>query len=135
MLGGVENRTAVSPVFVGRRQELAGLTDALERACGGEPQALLVGGEAGVGKTRLLEEFLVAARSADAVTAVGGCLELGADGRSNRQIAESLYISPKTASVHVSNILAKLGMAGRTEAAATAHRLRLVEPAGTRVTG
>jgi DNA-binding CsgD family transcriptional regulator len=80
MLGGVENRTAVSPVFVGRRQELAGLTDALDRADDGAPQALLVGGEAGVGKTRLLEEFLAAARRRGAVTAVGGCLELGADG-------------------------------------------------------
>ncbi|MGB8941583.1 MAG: response regulator transcription factor, partial [Streptomyces sp.] len=48
-----------------------------------------------------------------------------AAGRSNRQIAEELFISPKTASVHVSNILAKLGVAGRGEAAALAHRLRL----------
>ncbi|MFD0529967.1 LuxR C-terminal-related transcriptional regulator [Kitasatospora arboriphila] len=48
-------------------------------------------------------------------------------GRTNRQIAEELYISPKTASVHVSNILAKLGVSGRGEAAAVAHRLRLFE--------
>ncbi|GAA1091048.1 hypothetical protein GCM10009577_11130 [Streptomyces javensis] len=54
-------------------------------------------------------------------------LRLVADGRSNRQIAEELFISPKTASVHVSNILAKLGVSGRTEAAAVAHRLRLVD--------
>jgi DNA-binding CsgD family transcriptional regulator/tetratricopeptide (TPR) repeat protein len=52
-------------------------------------------------------------------------LRLVASGRSNRQIAEHLFISTKTASVHVSNILAKLGASGRTEAAATAHRLRL----------
>lgn len=50
---------------------------------------------------------------------------LVAAGHSNRRIAEELYISPKTASVHVSNILAKLGVAGRGEAAALAHRLRL----------
>jgi DNA-binding NarL/FixJ family response regulator len=37
-----------------------------------------------------------------------------------------LFISPKTASVHVSNILAKLGVATRVEAAAVAHRLGLV---------
>ncbi|AXK37452.1 LuxR family transcriptional regulator [Streptomyces armeniacus] len=80
MLSGVENRTAVSPVFVGRTEELAALTDGLARAAAGEPQAVLVGGEAGVGKTRLLEEFLSAARDAGAVTALGGCLELGADG-------------------------------------------------------
>ncbi|MET8069227.1 LuxR C-terminal-related transcriptional regulator [Streptomyces sp. NPDC005271] len=36
-------------------------------------------------------------------------------------------IAPKTASVHVSNILAKLGVSGRVEAAAMAHRLRLVD--------
>jgi DNA-binding CsgD family transcriptional regulator/tetratricopeptide (TPR) repeat protein len=52
-------------------------------------------------------------------------LALVAAGRSNRQIAETLFISPKTASVHVSNILAKLGVAGRVEAAAVAHRLGL----------
>jgi DNA-binding CsgD family transcriptional regulator len=50
-------------------------------------------------------------------------LALVAEGRTNRQIAEALFISDKTASVHVSNILAKLGVANRAEAAATVHRL------------
>jgi ATP/maltotriose-dependent transcriptional regulator MalT len=45
-----------------------------------------------------------------------------AAGRTNKQIAEELYISPKTASVHVSNILAKLGVSGRGEASALAHQ-------------
>jgi DNA-binding CsgD family transcriptional regulator/tetratricopeptide (TPR) repeat protein len=45
-----------------------------------------------------------------------------ADGRTNRQIAEELFITEKTASVHVSNILSKLGAANRGEAAALAHR-------------
>jgi DNA-binding NarL/FixJ family response regulator len=49
-------------------------------------------------------------------------LELLAEGRSNPQIAAELFISPKTASVHVSNILGKLGVTGRGEAAAIAHR-------------
>jgi DNA-binding CsgD family transcriptional regulator len=52
-------------------------------------------------------------------------LALVAAGRSSRQIAQALFISPRTASVHVSNILAKLGVAGRVEAAAIAHRLGL----------
>ena len=52
-------------------------------------------------------------------------LRLVAAGRSNSQIAGELFISPKTASVHVSNILAKLGVHTRVEAAATAHRLGL----------
>ncbi|WP_225799265.1 helix-turn-helix transcriptional regulator [Streptomyces sp. NK15101] len=79
MLGAVETRS-VSPVFVGRAGELTALTEALSRATAGEPQALLIGGEAGVGKTRLIEEFLGAARDQGAVTALGGCVELGADG-------------------------------------------------------
>ncbi|MFJ4878625.1 AAA family ATPase [Streptomyces sp. NPDC088745] len=92
MLGGVETRS-VSPVFVGRTGELSTLTDALARATAGEPQALLLGGEAGVGKTRLVEEFLLRAATgtrnrADAgagaaagpVVAVGGCVEIGAEG-------------------------------------------------------
>jgi DNA-binding CsgD family transcriptional regulator len=50
-------------------------------------------------------------------------LALVAEGRTNRQIGEALFISEKTASVHVSNILAKLGVANRTEAAAVARDL------------
>ena len=56
-------------------------------------------------------------------------LQLLADGRSNPQIAAELFISRKTASVHVSNILGKLGVASRGEAAAVAHRLGLAPPA------
>jgi DNA-binding CsgD family transcriptional regulator len=52
-------------------------------------------------------------------------LVLVAAGRSNRQIAQELFISPKTASVHVSNIFAKLDVHTRVEAAAVAHRLGL----------
>ncbi|MCW8376373.1 helix-turn-helix transcriptional regulator [Streptomyces justiciae] len=55
-------------------------------------------------------------------------LRLLALGRSNRQIGEELFISGKTASVHVSNILAKLGAASRTEAVAVAYREGLIAP-------
>ncbi len=81
MLGPVETRS-VSPVFVGRTGELDTLHDALARASatGGEPQALLLGGEAGVGKTRLVEEFAAAAGRRGAVVALGGCVEIGGDG-------------------------------------------------------
>ncbi len=52
-------------------------------------------------------------------------LLLVAEGRTNREIGEELFMSEKTASVHVSRILAKLGVGGRVEAAAVAHRLGL----------
>ena len=53
-------------------------------------------------------------------------LQLVADGKSNGEIGSALFISTKTASVHVSNILAKLGVNTRGEAAAIAHRRGLV---------
>jgi DNA-binding CsgD family transcriptional regulator len=55
-------------------------------------------------------------------------LRLLAAGRSNRQIGETLFISAKTAGVHVSNILTKLSVTSRTEAAALAHRHGLGPP-------
>jgi len=54
-------------------------------------------------------------------------LGLVALGRSNRQIGTQLFISAKTASVHVSNILAKLGVAGRGEAVAVARERGLLD--------
>jgi len=54
-------------------------------------------------------------------------LVLVAAGRTNREIAEVLFITEGTASVHVSNILGKLGVARRTEAAAVAVRLGLAD--------
>ncbi|MEU8133019.1 helix-turn-helix transcriptional regulator [Streptodolium elevatio] len=71
---------AVSPVFVGRLPELSQLADALRDADAGTPGVVLIGGEAGVGKTRLLQEFVDQAEAKGAVTAIGGCLELGAEG-------------------------------------------------------
>ena len=56
-------------------------------------------------------------------------LRLVAAGWTNQQIGEALFIARKTASVHVSNIMAKLGVDHRTEAAAVAHRLGLVSDA------
>ena len=50
-------------------------------------------------------------------------LELVAAGRSNAEIAETLFISPKTASVHVTHILDKLGVNNRVEAATIAVRV------------
>ncbi|MET9295239.1 AAA family ATPase [Streptomyces sp. NPDC003077] len=80
MLCGVETRS-VSPVFVGRANELGSLRGALARVVAtGEPEALLIGGEAGVGKTRLIEEFVESARAEGVLVALGGCIEIGSEG-------------------------------------------------------
>jgi DNA-binding NarL/FixJ family response regulator len=52
-------------------------------------------------------------------------LALVAQGATNRQVGEALYMAEKTASVHVSRILAKLDVRSRTEAGAVAHRHHL----------
>ncbi len=64
-------------------------------------------------------------------------LALVADGRTNREIGDALFISPKTASVHVTHILEKMGVASRVEAALLAARAHArsadaAAPAGTR---
>jgi DNA-binding CsgD family transcriptional regulator/tetratricopeptide (TPR) repeat protein len=73
-----------------------------------------------------------AARSADPETVLtpreAEVLALLAQGRTNRQIGSTLYISEKTASVHVSNILAKFGAASRAEAVAVAAAKGLLTP-------
>ena len=62
-------------------------------------------------------------------------LGLIAQGRTNREIGERLFISQKTVGVHVGNILSKLGVSGRVEAAAVAIRLGLTEGEGEKATG
>ena len=56
-------------------------------------------------------------------------LALLAEGRTNKEIGEALFISPKTASVHVSNLLMKLGVGNRTEAASRARERGLLTQA------
>ena len=53
-------------------------------------------------------------------------LRLVAKGLTNRQVGEQLFISAKTVSVHMSNVLAKLGVSGRAEAVAVAHQRGLI---------
>src|ERR1700728_317082 len=74
------SRRGGSPVLVGRAAEMAALAAAFDAVRQGGPAALLIGGEAGVGKTRLISEFAGEARAAGARVLIGGCLELGADG-------------------------------------------------------
>ena len=58
-------------------------------------------------------------------------LDALAAGLTNRQIAERLYISPRTAAVHVSHVLHKLGVPDRIQAAHLARRLQRSEPGPT----
>ncbi|HYN92878.1 MAG TPA: AAA family ATPase, partial [Pilimelia sp.] len=69
-----------STVLVGRDAEMGRLREALKRARGNEPAAILIGGEAGVGKTRLIEEFCRYATGEGAQVLAGQCLELGEEG-------------------------------------------------------
>jgi tetratricopeptide (TPR) repeat protein len=73
-------RNQVSPVFVGRDAELAALTAALDAAIAGDPAVVVLSGEAGVGKTRLVEEAAERASAAGARVLAGSCIEMGGEG-------------------------------------------------------
>lgn len=70
---------ASSTTLVGRESDLAALRDEFEKASRGELRAVLIGGEAGIGKSRLLDEFLCEQEQA-ATVLVGRCVDLGDDG-------------------------------------------------------
>ncbi|MEU8818020.1 AAA family ATPase [Actinoplanes sp. NPDC048796] len=72
--------TAYSEVLVGREPDLAALRDALKSTRSAEPSTVLVGGEAGVGKTRLVEEFRRGLAGETVRVLTGQCLELGEEG-------------------------------------------------------
>ncbi|MCK7626636.1 AAA family ATPase [Streptomyces sp. RS10V-4] len=138
MLGTVESRP-ISPVFVGRAAELAELGDALARAsASGEPQALLIGGEAGVGKTRLIEEFGETARAQGALVALGGCIEIGSEGLPfapfssilhtlNARLREELAAAVAGQEGELARILPELGETAGEAQGAEIGRARLFE--------
>ncbi len=70
----------VSPVLVGRQGEVQTLSHALDRLLAGEQATIVVGGEAGVGKSRLVHELVGEARQAGARVLVGSCIELDGGG-------------------------------------------------------
>ena len=89
MISSVSRRVS-SPVQIGRQQEMAELRATLERASAGEPGLVLVAGQAGIGKSRLVSEFVAEARTAGATVLVGGCVELGKDGLPYAPLVEML---------------------------------------------
>ena len=76
--------------FVGRAEELARLGGLLRRAADGEPRVLLIGGEAGIGKTRLVEQLATAASRQGVRVLRGGCVPLGEEGLPFVPVTEAL---------------------------------------------
>ncbi|MFC9615855.1 AAA family ATPase [Streptomyces sp. NPDC056938] len=128
-LARCRRRLAEALLTAGRREEAA------EQAHAARDTAVRLGAvplrealDTLVRRGRLAKTPAVGERIADLTARESEVLRLLGQGRTNRQIGEELYISGKTASVHVSNILAKLGAASRTEAVGIAYREGLIEP-------
>ena len=83
-----------SPTLVGRVEELQILEVARRRAADGEPAVVLVGGEAGVGKTRLVAELAARCAADGARVLSGGCISVGGDGLPYAPIVEALRPLP-----------------------------------------
>jgi ATP/maltotriose-dependent transcriptional regulator MalT len=121
----------------GGAQEAAAEAHALAAGIGAEPLTHRIAALARNARLELAAEPVhvgVPAASSDELQRFGltqrerEVLALVADGRTNPQIAKQLFISPKTVSVHVSNVLAKLGVPSRVEAATMAQRLGIPTP-------
>jgi DNA-binding CsgD family transcriptional regulator len=86
----------VSPVFIGRREELSSLASLLEGIQDGEPAFALIGGEAGIGKTRLTRELAALAADRDYCVLTGHCVELGGDGLPLAPLVDALRTLART---------------------------------------
>ena len=70
----MEESVTQQPELIGREKELKILTEALDSAISGEGSTMLVSGEAGIGKSRLIEEFLTFAKTKDIKVLSGGAV-------------------------------------------------------------
>ena len=82
----------VSPLFVGRRDELARLTDQLQAAVDGTPGVAIIGGEAGVGKSRLISELVDAGTDLGMRVLFGNCVQLGSQGLPFAPLVDALRL-------------------------------------------
>ena len=88
--------SVVSPVFVGRRDEIASAVALMGRTQAGEPAFMLIGGEAGVGKTRLVSELTARASGDGFLVLTGQCIELGAEGLPLAPLVDALRALART---------------------------------------
>ena len=88
--------SVVSPVFIGRRTEMASLGRLLDRAGAKDTGFALIGGEAGVGKTRLVRELSEGAADAGFLVLTGQCVELGAEGLPLAPLVDALRTLVRT---------------------------------------
>ncbi|HEY7522122.1 MAG TPA: AAA family ATPase [Candidatus Limnocylindrales bacterium] len=79
-----------SPILVGREAELEAIANAMEIAASGRPRLILLGGEAGVGKTRLVQEVVARASAAGSPVLFGSCLDIGDGGLPYLPMSEAL---------------------------------------------
>jgi Purine catabolism regulatory protein-like family/AAA ATPase domain len=84
------------PVFIGRRPEIASVAARMGRAQAGEPAFVLIGGEAGVGKTRLVSELTAQASSDGFLVLTGQRVDLGADGLPLAPLVDALRALART---------------------------------------
>jgi DNA-binding CsgD family transcriptional regulator/tetratricopeptide (TPR) repeat protein len=82
--------TRTSPITVGRDVELARIDEARERAATGRPVIVLLRGEAGIGKTRLIGDAIERARAAGSPVLHGACLDLAGEGLPYLPFVEAL---------------------------------------------
>ena len=114
--------------LVARRAELDALETALERAAAGEPAVVLLVGEAGIGKTRLVREAERRARERDTMVLRGDCLQLDGGELPYAPLATALRDLPEDA---VADAMEELGAQTRDELARAFPQLGGAAPAGS----
>jgi len=118
-----------SPLFIGRHPELLTLTDAVAQAADGQAGVFLIGGDAGIGKTRLVTEVADRARQAGTLVLEGGCVALGdGGGLPFAPIVEALRRLP---AILASAPTRRLGQVEDLRSPATAELGRLIPELGS----